>query len=190
MCNKMSDVRLSNASPTLERVDPRQPDNVRPPVRRNLFGRPDPEELRRNVAALIQDDVQAFIERYNFDPVEERPLSPHTFEWEEDGDAPEFFRRAPHGNQRPRREADLPGDDNGQDAAERSGTQPDRQRERNGSRKRGAGALGPCSSDGQNKRSHTDDEEDDDENQSKGAGSRAVNAAERPGLPEGSAEVR
>lgn len=126
MCNKMSDVRLSNASPTLERVDPRQPDNVRPPVRRSLFGRPDPEELRRNVAALVREDVQAFIERYNFDPAEERPLAPRNFEWEADGDAPEFYRRPT----RARRDVGPAGGDTGQDAADRSG------------RRRGAGALG------------------------------------------------
>lgn len=56
--------------------------------------------------------------------------------------------------------------------------------------------LGPCSSECQNKRSHTDggdddDDDDDDENQSKGAGSQAVKAAEeRASRPEESAEVR
>lgn len=142
MCNKMSDVRLSNASPTLERVDARQPDTVRPPVRRNLFGRPDPEELRRNVAASVQEEVQAFIERYNFDPVEDRPLTPRNYEWEEVSDAPDYFQRPPHGSQRPQRDVDLPGDNNRQDAAERSERQSDRQLDRHGSRKRRSGTLG------------------------------------------------
>ncbi|KAK2858871.1 hypothetical protein Q5P01_003491 [Channa striata] len=197
----MSDVRLSNASPTLERVDARQPDNVRPPVRRNLFGTPDPEEIRRYVTASMQEDVQDFTERYNFDPVEERPLTPRNYEWQEDGDAPEFYRRPPHGDQRPQRDADLSGDGGRQDVAERRARQPDRQPERSGSRKRRSevfvfsffsiyffGLSGPCSSECPSKRSHTDgggDDDDDDENKSDGAGSQAVKVGEerasRPG---------
>lgn len=169
----MSDVRLSNASPTLERVDARQPDNVRPPVRRNLFGRPDPEEIRRYVTASIQEDVQRFTETYNFDPVNERPLSPRNFDWEEDRDAPEFYVRQPRTRQ---------------DAGERSARQAD-QADRDASRKRRPGPSGSCSSECQSKRSHTD--EDDDEDQSAGAGNQAVKAAEeRPSRPENSAEVQ
>lgn len=110
MCNKMSDVRLSNASPTLERVDARQPDNVTAPVRRNLFGSPDREEIRRYLTAAIQEDVQDFMEEYNFDPDSERPLTPRFYEWQEDNDAPEFYRRPPHRIQRPRRDAEPSGD--------------------------------------------------------------------------------
>ncbi|XP_039996752.1 cyclin-dependent kinase inhibitor 1B-like [Xiphias gladius] len=190
MCNKMSDVRLSNASPTLERVDARQPDNLRPPVRRNLFGRPDPEEIQRNVTASLQENVQFFRERYNFDPENNRPLTPRNYEWEEDSNPPEFYLRQPHGSQRPQRDADLSGDNNRQDAEERSERQTNRQPDRNGSRKRRSGALGPCSSECQRrKRSHTD--EDDDEDQSDCAGSQAVKAAEEgPSRPESSAEVQ
>lgn len=135
MCNKMSDVRLSNASPTLERVDARQPDNVRPSVRRNLFGRPDPAEIQRNVTASIQEDVQGFTEKYNFDPVNERPLAPLNYVWQEDRNAPEFYVRQPHGSQRPQRDEDFPGDNNRQDAETRSERQSDQPR-RDGSRKR------------------------------------------------------
>ncbi|XP_049891647.1 cyclin-dependent kinase inhibitor 1B-like [Epinephelus moara] len=170
MCNKMSDVRLSNASPTVERVDARLPDNVRASVSRNLFGRPDPEEIRRYVEASIQEDVQRFTETYNYDPVSDRPLSPRRYEWQEDSDAPEFYSRAPHGSQPP------------QDAEERSERRPERAR-RDGGRKRRSGDSGPCSGECQSKRSHTD--EDDDDDQSDGAGSQAVQAAEeRPRRPE------
>uniref|UniRef100_A0A8D0ASP2 Cyclin-dependent kinase inhibitor 1B n=1 Tax=Sander lucioperca TaxID=283035 RepID=A0A8D0ASP2_SANLU len=131
----MSDVRLSNASPTLERVDARQPDNVRPSVRRNLFGRPDPAEIQRNVTASIQEDVQGFTEKYNFDPVNERPLAPLNYVWQEDRNAPEFYVRQPHGSQRPQRDEDFPGDNNRQDAETRSERQSDQPR-RDGSRKR------------------------------------------------------
>uniref|UniRef100_A0A3B4BLW2 Cyclin-dependent kinase inhibitor 1B n=1 Tax=Periophthalmus magnuspinnatus TaxID=409849 RepID=A0A3B4BLW2_9GOBI len=96
----MSDVRLSNASPTLERVDARQPDSVRPSVRRCLFGSPDREELRETFQEFMQEEARRFRDTYNFDPVEDRPLSPGRFQWEVDEDAPEFYRRPPHGRLR------------------------------------------------------------------------------------------
>lgn len=130
----MSDVRLSNASPTLERVDARQPDNVRAPVPRNLFGSPDREEIRRYLTAAIQEDVQHFRAEYNFDPVSERPLTPHSYEWQEDSDAPEFYRRPPHRSERPQRGVDSSGD--GRLDAE--GGQPNT----NGARKRRPGESG------------------------------------------------
>uniref|UniRef100_A0A3Q3H1Y0 Cyclin-dependent kinase inhibitor 1B n=1 Tax=Labrus bergylta TaxID=56723 RepID=A0A3Q3H1Y0_9LABR len=104
----MSDVRLSNASPTVERVDARQQDNVRPPTRRNLFGTPDREETRRYFEASIQESVQAFVEEYNFDVVNDRPLTPpRRYDWQEDNDAPEYFRRPPHRReQQPQREVE------------------------------------------------------------------------------------
>ncbi|XP_070848466.1 cyclin-dependent kinase inhibitor 1Ba [Chaetodon trifascialis] len=193
MCNKMSDVRLSNASPTLERVDARHPDNVRPPVRRNLFGSrsPDREEIRRYLAATIQEDVRDFMEEYNFDPVNDRPLTPRNYEWQEDSDAAEFYSRPPHGSQR---DVDPHGDNNRPGAEGSSERQPDRQPHRDGSRKRHPGASGPCSSECPSKRSHTDgddDDDDDEEDQSGGAAGQAVRAAEeRAGRPENSAEVQ
>lgn len=140
MCNKMSDVRLSNASPTLERVDARHPDNVRPPVRRNLFGSrsPDREEIRRYLAAAMQEDVRDFMEEYNFDPVNDRPLTPRNYEWQEDSDAAEFYYRPPHGSQR---DADPHGDNNRPGAEGSSEGQADRQPQRDGSRKRAPGDL-------------------------------------------------
>ncbi|XP_035532405.1 cyclin-dependent kinase inhibitor 1B-like [Morone saxatilis] len=183
MCNKMSDVRLSNASPTVERVDARQPDNVRPPVSRNLFGSPDREELRRYFADSIEEGVRDFMDEYNFDPVNDRPLSPRNYEWQEERDPAEFFLRPPHGSQRP-------GEEHRQDAEESGARRTGRQPERGGSRKRGSGASGPCSSECQSKRSHTDG--DDDEDHSDGAASQAVvkSAEERPSRPESSAEVQ
>lgn len=142
MCNKMSDVRLSNASPTVERVDARQPDNIRLPVRRNLFGRRDPEETRRDFAASLQEDVQAFMDEYNFDPVDGRPLTPRNYDWQEDSNAPEFYLRQPHGIQRPQRDDDVPGENTRQDGEGSSGRQSVRQPGRHGSRKRRSGASG------------------------------------------------
>ncbi|XP_068572961.1 cyclin-dependent kinase inhibitor 1B-like [Cebidichthys violaceus] len=170
MCNKMSEVRLSNASPTVERVDARQPDSARPSVRRNLFGKPDPEEIRSYLTTSIQQDVRGFTETYNFDPVNDRPLSPRNYDWQEDRDAPEFYVRPPHGRQ--------------EEKSDRQSAQPDR----HGLRKRGSGASGSCSSESQSKRSHTDEDDDDEDH---GAGSQAVKAAEkRPSRPEQSAEVQ
>ncbi|XP_060923717.1 cyclin-dependent kinase inhibitor 1Ba [Limanda limanda] len=187
MCIKMSDVRLSNASPTFERVDARQPDTMRPPVRRNLFGRPDREEVRRNLATTVQEEVEAFRERYNFDPVEERPLEPRNFEWQADRSAPEFYLRPPHGIRPPGREEQLPAGDLRQ---ERSEPRPENQAAPKRPRKRPSGDSGPCSSECPSKRSHTDDE--DDEDPSHGAGSQAVTAAEQrtPDRPDSSQDVQ
>ncbi|XP_030576090.1 cyclin-dependent kinase inhibitor 1B-like [Archocentrus centrarchus] len=184
----MSDVRLSNASP-VERVDARQQDSVRPSVRRNLFGRPDPEEIRRDAEISVQEDVQRFRATYDFDPVEHRPLTPRSYAWVTDDDAPEFYRRQPHGRLSPQRRSDLPGDNNRQnnDSDERpSGRQPGR----NGSRKRRAEPADSCSTECPTKRSRSSDGDDDDD-KSAGAGSQTITAAEeRPGRAEGSAELQ
>uniref|UniRef100_A0AAX7TI88 Cyclin-dependent kinase inhibitor 1B n=1 Tax=Astatotilapia calliptera TaxID=8154 RepID=A0AAX7TI88_ASTCA len=95
----MSDVRLSNASP-VERVDARQQDNVRTSVRRNLFGRPNPEEIRRDAENSAREEVQRFRETYDFDLVEDRPLAPRSYDWVQDDDAPEFYSRQPHSRPR------------------------------------------------------------------------------------------
>ncbi|KAM4569802.1 cyclin-dependent kinase inhibitor 1Ba isoform 1-T2 [Odontesthes bonariensis] len=169
MCSKMSDVRLSNASPTVERVDARQQDSVRS-VRRVLFGTPDREETRRYAAAVAQDEAQDFMERYNFDLVNDMPLSPGNYQWQEDSDAPEFYRRPPHRSQRPAEEAGSPNGNHRQEDGERGRTRPARLSD--SARKRRLDASGSCSNECPGKRSHTD--EDDDEDQSSGAGSQAA----------------
>ncbi|CAN9508271.1 unnamed protein product [Ophioblennius macclurei] len=182
MCNKMSDVRLSNASPTVDRVDARQADNARPPVRRNLFGTPDREEIRRYMAATVQEGVQSFRETYNFDPIEERQDGVGNFQWVVAQNPPEFYLRPPHGRQR--HAADAHGDNRRQNAAEEA----DRQDDSKESRKRRSGNSDSCSADCQGKVLRTD--EDDDEDESGCAGSAAVSAAERrPSRPESSAEA-
>lgn len=175
MCNKMSDVRLSNASP-VERVDARQQDNVRPSVRRNLFGRPNPEEIRRDAENSEREEVQRFRETYDFDLVEGRPLAPRSYDWAQDDDAPEFYSRQPHS--RPR---GSPGDSNrlDNDGGDRpSGPQPGK----NGSRKRSAEDADSCSTECMTKRSRSSDGGDDDD-KSDGAGSQTITAAEE--RPEG-----
>ncbi|XP_041833583.1 cyclin-dependent kinase inhibitor 1Ba [Melanotaenia boesemani] len=187
MCSKMSDVRLSNASPTVERVDSRQQDSVRT-VRRVLFGTPDREETRRCTEAVMQQSKQDFMEKYNFDPETGIPLSPGNYKWEEDSEAPEYYRRPPHTNQRPQREADSPNGNHRQEDEERNRTQTAHLPDRNGSRKRRSEASGSCSNECPGKRSPPD--EDDDEDQSNGAGSQSRSAAgERPSRPENNVEV-
>ncbi|KAK7896339.1 hypothetical protein WMY93_021664 [Mugilogobius chulae] len=153
MCIKMSDVRLSNASPTLERVDARQPDNIRPSVRRCLFGSPDREELREIFEATMQAEERRFRDTYNFDPVEDRPLSPGRYRWEVDEDAPEFYRRPPH-----RR---LNGDRSSQGDPEETAQRHAKETER--SRKRPSDPSGSsCSSEPYSKNSRFDGDDEDD----------------------------
>ncbi|XP_078797656.1 cyclin-dependent kinase inhibitor 1B-like [Oryzias latipes] len=164
----MSDVRLSSGSPTVERVEARQQDSVRQ-VRRTLFGTPDPEETRRFLAEITQEGAQDFAQRYNFDPLTERPLPPGNYEWQKDDDAPEFYRRPPHGCRRPR------WDDGGssQEDEGRTGTRsPAPSLRRSGSRKRRADTSDSCSKPCPNKRSRPDG--DDPEDQSDGARSLAL----------------
>ncbi|XP_056132321.1 cyclin-dependent kinase inhibitor 1Ba [Lampris incognitus] len=174
MCNKMSDVRLSNASPTLERVDARQPDHGKPSVCRNLFGTADREETMREARAAARDNERAFVDRWNFDPAADRPLSPGNYEWVVESNAPEFFFRPPHA----RRGADLNDNDERRRDAERSDSSD------NGPRKRPAGVTGGCSSECQTKRSRTGDDDDDDDDQPQPACRTAASAERTSSTPE------
>lgn len=102
---KMSNVRLSNGSPTLERVDSRSTDHTKAPVCRNLFGPVDHDEFRKDCKEQMQEMARASTETWNFDFAQNAPLSDGKFEWREvDGRAiPEFYTRPP------RIRADSPG---------------------------------------------------------------------------------
>ncbi|XP_027007633.1 cyclin-dependent kinase inhibitor 1Ba [Tachysurus fulvidraco] len=93
----MSDVRLSNGSPPLERVDARPEAPSKPSVCRNLFGSPDPGEVRRAYLDELRDSEVAFREKYNYDFVKDTPLEPGRYEWEavDARDAPEVYSRPP-----------------------------------------------------------------------------------------------
>lgn len=97
MC-KMSKVRVSNGSPTLERVDARQADNAKPPVCRNLFGSVAPEEFARDVEEQMREIEKASKEKWNYDFAKNEPLAPGNFEWQEVDakEVPEFYTRPPH----------------------------------------------------------------------------------------------
>ncbi|XP_051974726.1 cyclin-dependent kinase inhibitor 1B-like [Xyrauchen texanus] len=93
----MSKVRVSNGSPTLERVDARQADH-RPHVCRNLFGSVNREELEKDVKEQLQELEKASMHKWNYDFGKNEPLSPGKYEWQEvdSKDVPEFYTRAHH----------------------------------------------------------------------------------------------
>ncbi|XP_076861091.1 cyclin-dependent kinase inhibitor 1Ba [Brachyhypopomus gauderio] len=95
---KMSNVRLSNGSPPLERVDARLADHTKPPVCRNLFGSVDPDAFKRDCLEHLQEVEKVSTEKWNFDFSRHEPLSPGKYEWEEvDGKVlPDFYTRPPH----------------------------------------------------------------------------------------------
>lgn len=94
---KMSNVRLSNGSPTLERVDSRSTDHSKATVCRNLFGHVDHEEFKRDCKEQMQEMARASTETWSFDFANNEPLPDGKFEWSEvDGSAvPEFYTRPP-----------------------------------------------------------------------------------------------
>ncbi|XP_072530073.1 cyclin-dependent kinase inhibitor 1Ba [Salminus brasiliensis] len=96
----MSDVRLSNGSPPLERVDARLADHTRLPVCRNLFGgggAADAAEFRRDCTEQLREQERALRDKYNYDFVLDQPLAPGQYEWMAvDGrSVPDFYSRPP-----------------------------------------------------------------------------------------------
>ncbi|KAG9337325.1 hypothetical protein AGOR_G00251490 [Albula goreensis] len=91
----MSNVRLSNGSPTLERVEVRLSDNPKPSFCRNLFGSVDHEELRRDLKGHLQEMEQASSAKYNFDFENHKPLPSGRYDWQlvDSKDLPEFYSR-------------------------------------------------------------------------------------------------
>ncbi|XP_028648777.1 cyclin-dependent kinase inhibitor 1B [Erpetoichthys calabaricus] len=98
----MSNVRVSNGSPTLERMDARQSDNPKPSACRILFGLPDHEELKKEFKKQRESIEAASRDRFNFDFVNYQPL-PGRYKWEiVDGkDLPEFYTRPPRVKRKP-----------------------------------------------------------------------------------------
>lgn len=94
---KMSNVRLSNGSPTLERVDSRSTDHNKATVCRNLFGNVDHEEFKRDCKEQMQEMSRASTETWSFDFAKNEPLPDGRFEWSEvnGSDVPEFYTRPP-----------------------------------------------------------------------------------------------
>ncbi|XP_008310449.1 cyclin dependent kinase inhibitor 1Bb [Cynoglossus semilaevis] len=78
----MSDVRLSNGSPTLERTDARVSDHPKPSACRNLFGRGDPEELNADFKGQMREMEEAASAKWGFDFASNTPLVNDMLEWE------------------------------------------------------------------------------------------------------------
>lgn len=93
----MSNVRLSNGSPTLERMDARLSDNPKPSFCRNLFGSVDHEELRRDLKEHLQEMEQASSAKWNFDFKNNKPRPGGRFDWQsvDSKSLPDFYRRTP-----------------------------------------------------------------------------------------------
>lgn len=165
---KMSNVRLSNGSPTLERTDARLSDHPKPTACRNLFGPVDHEELKRDLKGHLQEIEEVSSTTWNFDFVNHTPLN-GKFEWKlvDCEKIPNFYSReqrsakgvCPSGNTN----VDLNGNHNCVAATprqpcentERSDSQMECKDQCTGQRKRSA-SHDPSS---QNKRSHTSSDE-------------------------------
>ncbi|XP_038852215.1 cyclin-dependent kinase inhibitor 1B-like [Salvelinus namaycush] len=98
MCNNMSNVSLSNGSPTLERVDLRPTDHTKHRIRRNLFGSVDHDEFRRECLVQMKEMEKASIDKWNYDFLNDKPLSQGDYKWEpmKSSDLPDFYSRPPH----------------------------------------------------------------------------------------------
>ncbi|XP_035646671.1 cyclin-dependent kinase inhibitor 1B-like [Oncorhynchus keta] len=91
----MSNVRVSNGSPTFERTDARFSDHPKPSACRNLFGPVDHEELRRDLKGHLQEIEETSSAKWNFDFSSQTPLLNGRFEWElvDSNDIPRFYSR-------------------------------------------------------------------------------------------------
>lgn len=91
----MSDVRLSNGSPTLERTDPRVSDHPKPSACRSLFGSVDHEELKRDLKGHLRELEEAASAKWGFDFANHTPLTNGRLEWElvDCRDVPDFYNR-------------------------------------------------------------------------------------------------
>uniref|UniRef100_A0A8C8RH07 Cyclin-dependent kinase inhibitor 1B n=1 Tax=Pelusios castaneus TaxID=367368 RepID=A0A8C8RH07_9SAUR len=111
----MSNVRISNGSPTLERMEARQSENPKPSACRNLFGPVSHDELSRDLLRYHREMEEACQKKWNFDFQSYKPL-PGRFEWQavERGSSPDFYFRPPRppkvlGRSAPREGLDVNG---------------------------------------------------------------------------------
>lgn len=91
----MSDVRLSNGSPTLERTDTgRVSVHPKPSACRSLFGTPDHDERQRELTGLLREMEEAASAKWDFDFACHTPLPGGRFTWEamDCRNVPAFYR--------------------------------------------------------------------------------------------------
>ncbi|XP_055973094.1 cyclin-dependent kinase inhibitor 1B [Sorex fumeus] len=92
----MSNVRVPNGSPSLERMDGRAAEYPKPSACRNLFGPVNHEELTRDLEKHCRDMEEASQRKWNFDFQNHKPLE-GKYEWQEveKSSLPEFYYRPP-----------------------------------------------------------------------------------------------
>ncbi|KAG7522551.1 cyclin-dependent kinase inhibitor 1B [Solea senegalensis] len=92
----MSDVRLSNGSPTLERTEPRVSDHPKPSACKSLFGSVDHEELKRDLKGHLREMEDAASAKWGFDFANHTPLVNGSLQWElvDCRDVPDFYKRS------------------------------------------------------------------------------------------------
>lgn len=92
----MTHVRVSNGSPSLERMDARPAEYPKPSACRNLFGPVNHDELSRDLEKHCRDLEEASQRKWNFDFQNHQPLE-GKYEWQEvdKGSLPEFYYRPP-----------------------------------------------------------------------------------------------
>lgn len=95
----MSNVRLSNGSPTLERMDARVSDQPKPSACRNLFGPVDHEELKKDFQRQLKAMEDASTDAWNFDFSTHTPRADGRFQWEalDIRSVPGFYSRSERG---------------------------------------------------------------------------------------------
>nr|XP_033809312.1 cyclin-dependent kinase inhibitor 1B [Geotrypetes seraphini] len=91
----MSTIRISNGSPNSERMEARLMENSKFSACRNLFGRVDREELKKEFEQQQKDMEDECKERWDFDFKNHRPLEGRRYQWEamDLKDMPEFYYR-------------------------------------------------------------------------------------------------
>ncbi|XP_026103015.1 cyclin-dependent kinase inhibitor 1B-like [Carassius auratus] len=78
----MSNVRLSNGSPTLERMEARLSDQPKPSACRNLFGPVDHEELKKDFQRQLKAMEDASADAWNFDFSTHTPRAGGRYQWD------------------------------------------------------------------------------------------------------------
>lgn len=96
---EMSNVRLSNGSPTLERMEARVSDQPKPSACRNLFGPVDHEELKKDFQRQLKAMEDASTDAWNFDFSSHTPRADGRFQWEamDIRSVPGFYSRSERG---------------------------------------------------------------------------------------------
>ncbi|KAF4081511.1 hypothetical protein AMELA_G00162130 [Ameiurus melas] len=151
----MSNVRLSNGSPTLERMDAaRLADQPKPSACRSLFGPVDHEELKRELTGHLKAMEEAAAETWGFDFSTHTPRPNARFIWKvvDSKDLPSFYSASEPPSKSVRVSGNIGVDLNGNcGLTEQKEDRSERQTDRTDKRKRPACVDSSCST----KRSRT-----------------------------------